>query len=76
MMSAERAASENTLGAYRRDLMDWQAGFSRTGQDILAAGTGHIEGVLSNWANKGLAASTTARKLSSKPVRAASARYC
>ena len=65
MMSAERAASENTLGAYRRDLMDWQAGFSRTGQDILAAGTGHIEGVLSNWAKTGLAASTTARKLSS-----------
>jgi len=65
MMSAERAASENTLGAYRRDLMDWQAGFSRTGQDILAAGTGHIEGVLSKWAKTGLAASTTARKLSS-----------
>lgn len=65
MMSAERAASDNTLGAYRRDLMDWQANFASKGQDILLAGTGHIEGVLSVWAKKGLAASTTARKLSS-----------
>ncbi len=64
MMSAERAASENTLGAYRRDLMDWQANFAAKGQDMLSAGTGHIEGVLSVWAAKGLAASTTARKLS------------
>lgn len=65
MMSAERAASENTLGAYRRDLTDWQVSFKGAGRDILSAGTGHIEGVLSNWAKKGLAASTTARKLSS-----------
>ena len=65
MMSAERAASENTLGAYRRDLADWAAGFARTKKDLLTASTGHIEGVLSVWAKKGLAASTTARKLSS-----------
>jgi len=64
MMSAERAASENTLGAYRRDLSDWDASFARTKKDILSAGTGHIEGVLSVWAKTGLAASTTARKLS------------
>ena len=65
MMSAERAASENTLGAYRRDLLDWQTNFASKRQDILSAGTGHIEGVLSVWAKNGLAASTTARKLSS-----------
>jgi integrase/recombinase XerD len=64
MMSAERAASENTLGAYRRDLNDWQTHFTSGRQDILTAGTGHIEGVLSIWAKGGLAASTTARKLS------------
>jgi len=64
MMSAERAASENTLGAYRRDLTDWQTHFKSRQQDILTAGTGHIEGVLSIWAKAGLAASTTARKLS------------
>jgi len=38
MMSAERAASENTLGAYRRDLSDWDASFARTKKDILYAG--------------------------------------
>lgn len=65
MMSAERAASENTLGAYRRDLLDWQTHFVSNGHDILSASTGHIEGVLSLWAKAGLAASTTARKLSS-----------
>ena len=65
MMSAERAASENTLGAYRRDLTDWQVSFAASGRDMLSASTGHIEGVLSSWAKKGLAASTTARKLSS-----------
>ncbi len=65
MMSAERAASDNTLGAYRRDLRDWQASFASAKKDILSAGTGHIEGVLSVWAKNGLAASTTARKLSS-----------
>lgn len=65
MMSAERAASENTLGAYRRDLTDWHTSFASKGQDIISATTGHIEGVLSIWAKKGLAASTTARKLSS-----------
>ncbi len=65
MMSAERAAADNTLDAYRRDLLDWQANFKTSGHDILSAGTGHIEGVLSIWAKKNLAASTTARKLSS-----------
>lgn len=64
MMSAERAASDNTLGAYRRDLADWNTQFTARGQSILTAGTGHIEGVLSIWAKAGLAASTTARKLS------------
>lgn len=63
-MSAERAASDNTLSAYRRDLEDLIARLKSRGQDPLSASTGHIEGVLSGWAQDGLAASTAARKLS------------
>ncbi len=50
MMSAERGASENTLSAYERDLTDLQGALGATGQDIVSAGTGHIEGVLARWA--------------------------
>lgn len=63
-MSAERGASQNTLDAYRRDLIDLQGTLSNTGQDVLSAGPGHLEGSLSIWANAGLAPSTAARKLS------------
>lgn len=62
MMSAERAAAENTLAAYRRDLEDWSTRLGRPG--LMAASTGHLEGVLAGWAKAGLAPSTTARKLS------------
>lgn len=62
MMSAERGAAANTLSAYGRDLRDWaQALAPRT---LLDATTGHLEGVLSGWAETGLGASTAARKLS------------
>jgi len=62
MMSAERAASDNTLSAYRRDLMDLKSKLgTRAFVDI---STGHLEGALSAWAQAGLAASTAARKLS------------
>ncbi len=64
MMSAERGASPNTLSAYERDLADLHAGLSATGQDLLSAGTGHLEAILARWAAKGLAPSTAARKLS------------
>lgn len=64
MMSAERGASENTLSAYERDLADLQSALGATGHDIVAAGTGHIEGVLARWAANGLAPSTAGRKLS------------
>ncbi|MEM9600172.1 MAG: site-specific tyrosine recombinase XerD [Pseudomonadota bacterium] len=62
MMSAERGASANTLSAYGRDLRDWQAALSPHTLDN--ASTGHLEGVLSLWADSGLGASTAARKLS------------
>lgn len=62
MMSAERAASENTLTAYRRDLFDLKSRLKR--RDFIDTSTGHLEGVLGVWAQDGLAASTAARKLS------------
>ncbi len=64
MMSAERGASENTLAAYRRDLADWAGALSKAKRDLLTAGTGSLESVLAAWAERGLAPSTTARKLS------------
>jgi len=63
MMSAERGAAPNTLAAYERDLVDWEAALGK--RSLSNAGTGHLEGVMAGWAAKGLAASTQARKLSS-----------
>ena len=63
MMSAERGASPNTLAAYRTDLARWEEALGR--RSLRDAGTGHLEGVLAGWARDGLAASTTARRLSS-----------
>ncbi len=62
MMQAERAASENTIAAYQRDLDGWQAALRKT--DLLNAKTTDLEKVLSIWAGSGLAPSTAARKLS------------
>ncbi len=64
MMSAERAASDNTLAAYRRDLLNWQAALRQQGCELWQAQQSDIEAVLSLWAQNGLAASTSARKLS------------
>jgi len=64
MMAAERAASDNTLAAYQRDLEGWNAALSRTNANILTCGTGALEAVLAAWAKNGLAPSTAARKLS------------
>lgn len=62
MMSAERGAATNTLSAYQRDLRDWAAALKP--RTVSNASTGHLEGVLTGWANSGLGASTAARKLS------------
>ena len=62
MMSAERGAATNTLSAYERDLRDWAAALKP--RTVSNASTGHLEGVLTGWANSGLGASTAARKLS------------
>lgn len=64
MMSAERAASVNTLNAYQRDLLDAVGHLEKTGLTLDHARTGHLESVLARWADAGLAPSTSARKLS------------
>ena len=65
MMSAERGASHNTISAYRRDLEMCNAQFKHFGKSLDTAGTGHLEAALAAWAKQGLAASTSARRLSS-----------
>ena len=64
MMSAERGASENTLAAYGRDLMVWDAALAKRNMSIESCGTGALEAVLALWQKEGLAPSTAARKLS------------
>ncbi len=65
MMSAERGASEHTLSAYRHDLDICAAQFSSFGKSLQTVGPGHVESILSSWAKQGLAATTSARRLSS-----------
>lgn len=65
MMSAERGASEHTLSAYQRDLELSEAQLGGFGQALQTAGPGHMEALLAAWAKQGLAASTSARRLSS-----------
>lgn len=64
MMSVERGASDHTLSAYKRDLTDFEAALRSSGHDCLTVETAHIESVLAQWADSGLAPSTAARKLS------------
>lgn len=64
MMSAERAASDNTLAAYQRDLDSWAGALQALGRDFKTAGTGSLESILARWAQQGLAPSSAARRLS------------
>jgi len=61
MISAERGASDNTLSAYRRDLMDWSESLRRSVEAVSAP---DIEAVLASWAASGFSAATAGRKLS------------
>ena len=62
-MRAERGASDNTITAYARDLMEYAEHLGGVG--LLAAQRSDIEGYLAALADAGLAASTRARRLSS-----------
>ena len=64
MLSAERAAAPNTLDAYRRDLEDFLNMVKARGRDAASAGTDDITSYLQEIAQRGLAASSRARKLS------------
>ena len=64
MMAAERGASENTCQAYERDIADFTEWLSQRGRGVEAASSDDIRDFLSALANRGLAASSSARKLS------------
>ncbi|MCX7302865.1 MAG: site-specific tyrosine recombinase XerD [Hyphomicrobiales bacterium] len=61
MMSVERGASQNTLASYRRDLED---AAQATGGRLADAGATDIRAYLGEIAQRGFAASSQARKLS------------
>ncbi len=64
MLSAERGAAMNTLESYRRDLTDYAAFAAARGAGLEKAATGDVEAYLSALHAAGLAASTSARRVS------------
>jgi integrase/recombinase XerD len=65
MMAVERGAALNTLESYRRDLEDLSDHLREAGQDMQSARDDHLRGYLAELTNRGLAASSQARKVSS-----------
>jgi integrase/recombinase XerD len=65
MLAAERGAAANTLAAYRRDLLDYCAYLARRHSGPLAADSDLARAYLGDLAQRGLAASSAARRLSS-----------
>lgn len=64
MLSAERGAARNTLEAYRRDLADFAAFCANAGHAYERAAPDDIRAYFTRLEAEGLAASTTARRLS------------
>ena len=64
MMSAERGASQNTLVAYRRDILEFAEDCARRGADLKCATRGHVRQHLEALSEAALKASSQARKLS------------
>jgi integrase/recombinase XerD len=64
MMSAERGAARNSILAYGRDLDDYTHFLSAQGVDAKAADSDHVRAYLRDLEVRGMARSTTARKLS------------
>ena len=63
-MAAERGASNNTCQAYQRDIADFSEWMSQRGRSVEVATSDDIRGFLSALADRQLAASSSARKLS------------
>jgi len=64
MLAAERGASSNTLDAYRRDLDDYAEFLNTRHSSIASAATDDVRSYLAALAKRGMAASSSARKLS------------
>jgi integrase/recombinase XerD len=64
MQTSERGAGKNTLDAYRNDLEDLSAHLRARGGDIMRADTDDLRDFLVSLSERGLKASSTARRLS------------
>ena len=64
MLTAERGAGKNTLGAYGRDLADFAASLARAGRSVASATTDDLRGYLGTLGKRGLKPATVARRLS------------
>jgi integrase/recombinase XerD len=64
MLAAERGASHNTLDAYRRDISDYADFLAGRQRNIAAASTDDVRNYLAALAKRGMAANSSARKLS------------
>lgn len=64
MQAVERAASDNTLAAYRRDLNDAAAFLSSSGRDLVTTDRSGLSDYQQSLSDEGFAASTIARRIS------------
>jgi integrase/recombinase XerD len=64
MMSAERGAAKNSILAYGRDLADYTAFLAVQSKDVKQATSDDVRGYLADLEARGMARSSTARKLS------------
>jgi integrase/recombinase XerD len=64
MLAAERGASKNTLDAYRRDLDDYLGFLAEAGAQPDSASSATIRGFMASLEERGLKASSAARRLS------------
>jgi integrase/recombinase XerD len=64
MMAAERGAAKNSIAAYRRDLEDYHTFLSARGLDAKSAISDDVRAYLVDLDHRGMANSSTARKLS------------
>ena len=64
-MQAEQDASDNTIMAYARDLHEFEAHLKSAKKDFKSACRADVEAYIVDLKNRGLAAATRARRLSS-----------